>query len=136
MKDRYIYPAILEVDEDRVDIWFPDLPGCLPGGDSIEEAIKDAKEILALHLYGMEEENLEIPEPTPINRLNLKANQCVVLIETWMPPYRDKMNNMAVKKTLTIPKWLDTLAEQNNVNFSHVLQDALKKYLGVQNRGN
>ncbi len=48
-----------------------------------------------------------------------------------MPPFRDEMRNKAVKKTLTIPKWLDDIAVENNVNFSHILQDALKSYLGV-----
>ena len=51
-----------------------------------------------------------------------------------MPPFRSEMNNRSVKKTLTVPKWLDELAIQNNVNFSHVLQDALKDHLGVTNK--
>ncbi|BCJ87055.1 hypothetical protein [Effusibacillus dendaii] len=51
-----------------------------------------------------------------------------------MPPFRDEMEEKAVKKTLTIPKWLDDLAQDHKVNFSHVLQDALKKYLGVNQR--
>jgi hypothetical protein len=48
-----------------------------------------------------------------------------------MPVIRDEIENKAIKKTLTIPKWLNDIAEQNNVNFSHILQSALKKHLGI-----
>ncbi|MMZ64655.1 hypothetical protein D1872_270040 [compost metagenome] len=51
-----------------------------------------------------------------------------------MPPFRDNMAQRAVKKTLTIPKWLDDIAAENKVNYSHILQDALKDYLGVSER--
>jgi post-segregation antitoxin (ccd killing protein) len=51
-----------------------------------------------------------------------------------MPPFRDEMEQRAVKKTLTIPKWLDDLAQEHNVNFSHLLQSALKQYLGVSEK--
>lgn len=131
MKDRYFFPAIFDVAEDGISVEFPDLPGCLPCGHTVEEAIKNAKEAMALHLYGMEEEGEEIPEPTDITKLKLEPNQFVVMVEAWMPPFRDEMENKAVKKTLTIPKWLDDLAVENGVNFSHILQDALKNYLGV-----
>ncbi|WP_212942601.1 hypothetical protein [Paenibacillus antibioticophila] len=57
-----------------------------------------------------------------------------VLIDVWMPPVRDNMAERAVKKTLTIPKWLDDIAAENKVNYSHILQDALKEYLGVNMR--
>lgn len=131
MKDRYFFPAIFDVAEDGISVEFPDLPGCLPCGHTVEEAIKNAKEAMALHLYGMEEEGEEIPEPTDITKLKLEPNQFVVMVEAWMPPFRDEMENKAVKKTLTIPKWLDDLAVENGVNFSHILQDALKNYFGV-----
>lgn len=71
------------------------------------------------------------PMPSPINSLELGKGQAVVLVEVWMPLIRNIAENRAVKKTLTIPKWLDDLAESNNVNFSHILQTALKDYLGV-----
>jgi hypothetical protein len=90
-----------------------------------------AKEAMALHLYGLESNGYPIPEPTSAGKLRVGSNQVVVLIEVWMPPFRDEMEQRAVKKTLTIPKWLDDLAQEHRVNFSHLLQNALKKYLGV-----
>lgn len=131
-KDRYVYPAIFEYAEDGISIEFPDLPGCLPCAQTTEEALKNAKEALGLHLYGMERHKDDIPEPTPVNKLKAKKNQVVVLIETWMPIIRDAIENRAIKKTLTIPKWLNDAAEENKVNFSHVLQEALKSRLGIK----
>lgn len=131
-KDRYIYPAIFDYAEDGISIEFPDLPGCLPCAHSDEEAVKNAQEAMALHLYNMELDGDDIPVPTSVTNLRPEANQAIVLVEAWMPAFRDKMENKAVKKTLTIPKWLNDIAEEKQVNFSRVLQDALKNYLGVQ----
>ncbi len=131
MRDRYFFPAIFEVADDGISIEFPDLSGCLPCGSTTEEAINNAKEAMALHLYAMEEDGDPIPEPIEITKLKLADNQFVAMIEAWMPPFRDEMRNKAVKKTLTIPKWLDDVATEKGVNFSHILQDALKEYLGI-----
>lgn len=135
-KDRYIYPAIFDYADDGISIDFPDLPGCLTFGNTDEEAVHMAKEAMALHLYGMEQDSDSIPEPTKVKNIKLNHNQVVVLIEAWMPPFRDEMEQKAVKKTLTIPKWLDDLALEHKVNFSHILQDALKQYLGVTDKRN
>lgn len=132
MKDRYVFPAILSLDADGISVEFPDLPGCLTCGDTEEEALRMAQEALALHIWGMEDDGDPIPEPSKLANLTTGRNQVATLVEAWMPPFRDKMANKAVKKTLTIPKWLNDLAEAKQVNFSHVLQSALKDYLGVR----
>ena len=103
-KDNYIFPAILSFDDDGISVEFPDLPGCLTFGDSTQEAINRAKEALALHIYGMEEDNELIPEPTDIKNLKLESNQIPVLIDVIMTIYRRAIENQAVKKTLTISK--------------------------------
>jgi len=133
-KDSYVYPAIFSYAADGVTIEFPDLPGCLPCGETTEEALKNAKEAMALHLWGIENDNEPIPEPTPIDEIKLKPNQVVVLVEVYMPIYRDAIENQSVKKTLTIPQWLNKIAEENHVNFSQVLQNALKEHLGIHDR--
>ncbi len=96
-KDRYIYPAIFEYAKDGIAIEFPDLPGCLPCAQTTEEALANAKEALSLHLYGMERDKDDIPEPTPVNKLKAEKNQVVVLVETWMPIIRDAIENKAIK---------------------------------------
>ncbi|GKS11926.1 HicB family protein [Paenibacillus chitinolyticus] len=134
MKERYIYPAVFDYADDGISVEFPDLPGALTSGDTDEEALRMAKECLALHLYGMERDNDEIPSPTKALDVTVESNQTVVLIDVWMPPFRDYMANKAVKKTLTIPQWLNDTAEEANVNFSRILQDGLKAHLGINDK--
>jgi len=131
MADNYIYPAILNYEEGGITVEFPDLPGCITFGETEEEALKNAKEALEGFLYFMEEDNDIIPNPSKILDIQLEKNQIATLVNVWMIPVRDQMKNKSVKKTLTIPKWLNDIAEDNNVNFSQVLQSSLKKYLGL-----
>lgn len=131
MKDRYIFPAVFHYAHDGISVEYPDLPGCLTSGDTTEEAMLMAKEALELHLYGMEKDSDEIPEPSDLINLSLEPNERIVFIEVFMAPVRDDMANKAIKKTLTIPKWLNDLAEERKVNFSQVLQTGLKQYLGI-----
>ena len=131
MKDTYIFPAVLDFADDGISIEFPDLPGCLPCADSLETAVKNANEALKLHLFGMEEDNEDIPEPTPINEIRTGANQSILLVDVFMPPFREKMHTKFVKKTLSIPSWLNAEAEHRGVNFSQVLQNALTEKLGL-----
>ncbi|MDO7788671.1 type II toxin-antitoxin system HicB family antitoxin [Desulforamulus aquiferis] len=132
MKDKYIFPAIFQAcEEGGYCVTFPDLPGCITEGDTMEEAFYMAKDALLLHLWCMEDEGDIIPEPTLPDMIQVIAGGFVSLVEVWMPSMRDKMANKAVNKTLTLPKWLNDLAEQEKVNFSYILQNALKQYLGV-----
>ena len=130
MQNKYIYPAIFDFDEDGITVTFPDLPGCITCGDNQEEALKNAKEVLELYMYSLEEDNETIPQPSNILDLEVENTQVIVLVDIWMVPVRDEMKNKCIKKTLTIPKWLNDLAIENNVNFSAILQSALKEYLG------
>lgn len=132
MKNTYTFPAIFHYANDGISISFPDLPGCLSYSESTEEALKDAEEVLGLYLYNMEDKNESIPEPIPLDKIQCESNQKTVLIKIWMPIIRNEMETASVKKTLTIPAWLNKLAEEKQVNYSQILQAALKDYLGVR----
>jgi predicted RNase H-like HicB family nuclease len=134
VKSRYTFPAIFHFADDGISIEYPDLPGCLSCADTEEEAFKMAKEALQLHLYGMEQDGDIIPEPSKIKNIHLEENQTVVLVEVFMPAFRDKMANKAVNKMVTLPRWLNELADRENVNCSQVFQNALKEYLDVEKR--
>ena len=131
-KDYYVYPAIFTYEDDGISVEFPDLPGCLTCADTTEQAIKMAKEALGLHLYDIEEENEPIPVASSINDLSLEKNQIPILIDINMVLHRKAIENTSVKKTLTIPQWLNKEAERHNINFSQVLQEALKKQLNFK----
>lgn len=124
-KDTYEFPAIFHYEENSVGIEFPDLPGCLPCAETPEKAFHVAKEALGLHLWGMEKDNDVIPEPTPVASLHVEDNCALAMIDVFMPIVREKLNKKTVKKTLSIPAWLNAEAEAVSINFSQVLQDAL-----------
>jgi predicted RNase H-like HicB family nuclease len=131
MKDRYLYPAVLKYEDDSILVSYPDLEGCMTFGKNEEEALFHAKEALEGYLYVLERDHTEIPFPSKVKDIEVDGSEAVALIDVWMPLVRDQEANKAVKKTLTIPKWLNDIAEQNKVNFSHVLQAALKTHLGI-----
>lgn len=128
--NNYFYPAIFTYDENDKSyiVDFIDLNGCSSFGSSIDEAYMMAQDALGLYLSDLE----VFPKPTiPYNHINLKNNQFISIIEIDLLDYRKKYNNIAIKKTLTIPTWLNTLAEKNNINFSQLLQKALKEELHI-----
>ena len=130
-KSYYTYPAFFYYDDDGISIEFPDLPGCLPCGHTSEEAFRRAKEALGLHLFGLEQEGEPIPEPTPVEKLHPEDGAVVAMVEVFMPAVRSAGVNSSVTRTVTLPAWLNAAARERNINFSQVLQDALKQQLGA-----
>lgn len=131
MRDFYIYPAVFDYADDGISVFFPDLPGCLTCGKSDEEASKMAEDVLGLYLCGIEESDDEIPEPSKGNEITLEPNQRIFLVRVWMPKARNEVKPVYVKKTLTIPSFLNMAAREANINFSNVLQEALRQKLGI-----
>jgi predicted RNase H-like HicB family nuclease len=133
LKDRYSYVAIFTYDDDGICIEFPDLPGCCPCADAgdTDTAIKNAKEAMGLHIWGMEQDGEELPAPSPITSLTLERNQVPVLVDVFMPPVRERINSKFVKKTLSLPAWLAAKADEDGVNCSKIFQNALMEYLHV-----
>jgi len=130
-KDRYNYIAVASFDDDGISINYPDLDGCFSCAETEEEIFQTAKEVLGLHLWSMEQDGEPIPEPSNIKNIKLEENETAMLVEIFMPPIRDRINSRVVKKTLTIPQWLNAEAERHGVNFSQILQNGLKEYLHI-----
>ena len=127
---KYIYPAIFTPEkEGGYSIVFPDIDGCYTCGDNLDDGLSMANDALALMLVQLEDDKEDIPAPTPINKLKLKKNEFSTLISADTIKYRHTLNNAAVKKTLSIPAWLNDAAISAGINFSQVLQDALKTQL-------
>ena len=134
LKDRYSFVALLTYDDDSISIDFPDLPSWCPCADTTEEALKNAKEALGLHLWGMEQDGETIPDASPITALKPEANQVPVLVDVFMPPVRECINNKFVKKTLSLPAWLAAKADEDGVNCSKIFQTALMEYLHIDGK--
>ncbi len=125
----YRYIAVFAYYEDGISITFPDLPGCVSFGKDEDEAMKCAKEVLMLHLWGMEQDDMNIPAPSSLHSIELSKDEIPTMIEVFMPPFREKQNSRFVKKTLSIPYWLNLEAEHRGINFSKLLQNAIKQEL-------
>lgn len=130
MNRNYYYPAIFTKEDIGFSVSFPDLPGCYTEGDTIEEAYKMSTSAIGLYAQN-EDGNFVFPEASAPNEITLEKDEFLVLVEFDLVEYLKNTSDKAVKKTLTIPSWLNNLAEQNNVNFSNVLQNALKEHLNV-----
>lgn len=129
--ERYFYPAIFTYEEGQeIAIVFPDL-NCATSGINDNDALMSARELLGCVLYGLEEDGEEIPEPTPLTQVNAEENERTVLIDVYMPTIRQAQVNRSVNRTVTLPAWLNAAALEKGVNFSQVLQDALKEQLHV-----
>jgi predicted RNase H-like HicB family nuclease len=123
-----VFPAIFTFDGKYYNVDFIDLKGCSTFGDSIQNAYSLAQDAMGLFLDNM----TTFPKPTlDFSNIELKKNQFISFISIDMEEYRKKFNNKSIKKTLTIPVWLNYLSEKNNINFSQVLQEALKQKLGI-----
>ena len=104
---------------------FPDLDAATSGTDD-NDALLSARELLGCVLYGMEEDGEEIPAPTPLSQVETADNERAVLVDVYMPSIRMAKVNRSVNRTVTLPAWLNAAALERNINFSQVLQDALK----------
>ena len=131
---KYIYPAIFTKEGELYNVRFPDLESCYTQGNSLQDAYEMASDILCLSLYNLEEEKATIPHASNISDIKTGADEFVSLISCDTLEYRQYYDNKAVKKTLTIPSWLNTMSEREGINFSAVLQAALKSALNITDR--
>ena len=130
--ERYFYPAIFAYEPGQeIAVFFPVLDVATSGVNE-DDALLSARELLGCVLFGLEEDNEEIPAPTPLTKVNTQSNERAVLIDVYMPSVRLSQINRSVNRTVTLPAWLNAAALEQNVNFSQVLQEALKNHLNIQ----
>lgn len=126
------YPVILTPSNIGYVVYVPDLEINTQGTD-IANAIEMARD--AIGLWGISEEDMGRSIPEPSSQLpEHSPNEIATLVDIDFDAYRKANDNRAIRKNLTIPSWLNAQAEKAGVNFSQVLQDALKKHLGIHDR--
>ena len=122
------YPAIFTYEDNQYWVEFIDLEGCFSDGKTLAEAMENAKEAMGLYLEDLE----EYPKcTTDIKSIKLENNQIISFVTINLEEHKKKYENKSVKKTLSIPAWLNTMAEKENINFSQLLQKALKDTLNL-----
>ncbi len=118
----YVYPAVFHPNEDQsYTITYPDLPGCVSEGKSLANALYMAQSALSVWIEYLLEKKQEVPSASALEQLDLQAGEFANLIRV------DVRDNRAVKRTISIPKWMDEQVAENNLSLSRVLQDALQE---------
>lgn len=138
---RKSYPAIFYNDEGSVGVVVPDIKGCFTFGDDMTEALEMAKDVIEMMLVSFEDDNQEIPIPSKISEIikRIEENKIEDIGEEYEVSYvaintdewRKSNGEKSVRKNVTIPEWLNNKAEKANINFSQVLQNALKAELNI-----
>lgn len=125
---KLIYPAIFKPFSDGSGgyvVEFPDLPGCVTEGKDLEQAIEMGIDAASGWILGELEDGKQIPRASDYSEIAAQ-NECMVnMLLLDIDSYEEKYGEKAVRKNLTIPAWLNTFAEKNNINFSKILQEAL-----------
>ena len=128
---KYVFPAIFRPDGSGFHVFFPDIEGAGTCGDNFNDCIEMGEDWLCLQLYDMEQKGVEIPNPSDINALGSQEGDIKTLINADTDFYKRFYENKSIKKTLTIPSWLNSAAEKANINFSQTLQRALREELQI-----
>ena len=125
--NQYYYPAIFHPEETGYSVSVPDLDGCFTQGDTMDEAVQMAVDAIGLMLDGAH----EVPSASTPSAIKTQGEDFIVVIPFDRAAYLRRHDTRAVKKTLTIPSWLNAQAEEQHINFSSVLQSALKQQLHI-----
>lgn len=128
MNNILIYPAIFTKEDDGFWVNFIDFDGVYSDGNDLQEATLNASKALGLLLEDMS----EYPKPTTdVSKIKLEKNQFISFLSIDLNVYREKFSNKTIKKTLSLPAWLNTMALENNINFSETLKEALFLKLNI-----
>lgn len=134
---KLVYPACFYQEEDGgYSVEVPDLKGCITQGDSLEEVIQMAEDAALGWLLTSVEDGEDLPKPSDIKNIKLQNEEGFVsLLLLDLTAYSQKYSSRkSVKKTLTIPTWLNERAEKCGINFSKTLQDALLSKIIIKNK--
>jgi len=132
---KYHYYAVFEKDNNGdYNIYYPDLEGCLTCAKNIDEALYMSKDALEGHLLVLEDDKEKIKSPSSYQELSkdLKENEVLQLVSVDTDFVRMREMNKSVNKMVTLPKWLIDLGKEKKINFSQLLQEAIKRELNIE----
>ena len=129
---KYIYTAVFEkVSPDRYECSIPDLPGCVSSGKDLQEAIDMITDAASGWLVVNEDENNLIPSPTPQDQIDASKDAILSLIQVDTIAYRAATDTRCVRKNVSLPAWMASLADKRRLNCSQILQESLTRVLNA-----
>lgn len=129
---KYLYPAIFLAEEKGgYSVSFPDIRGCYTQGETSKEAYNMAEEALSQMLSFMEDKHIHIPEASQIETIKAEENSFITMVNADTNAYRRMLNKKAVRKSISIPEWMDVMVKQKNINLSNFVQQALRAEFGL-----
>ena len=131
---KYSYTAVITPTEDGTEFYcrVPDLPGCVTEGEDIAESISMAEDAASGWILGELEEGHNFPAPSMLFEIKAPDGSFTSLITVDIDSYSERYGNHVIRKNITIPAWLNTYGEKNNINFSKVLTEALMKKAAIE----
>ena len=126
--NKLYYPVLFHPEETGFSITVPDLDGCFTQGDTLEDALNAVQDAIGLYLDGMP----ELPPASAPGSVRAQGSDFMMVVAFDPLAYKRRHDTKAVKKTLTVPSWLNEAAEAAHINFSSVLQSGLKKQLNIE----
>lgn len=129
---KYVYPAIFTKEEDGIIVTFPDLEDTFTDGGTMEEAFENAEDVLNLMLWNREEQKKDIPAPTAAADISVPNGGTLAMIKADTLAYRKIHDKKTIRRSITLPGWLDNIARERNINFSQLLQNAIRRECGIE----
>ena len=128
----YVYPVVFNpLEEGGYCVYAPDFKGCITEADDFAEGIVKIRDGLCGMLHIMERDKLPIPSPTDVSCVEREPCDIVTLVDAPIEEYRRRVGSKAVRRTISIPEWLDELAAKSDISLSQVTQEALRTKLNV-----
>ena len=125
-----VYPIILSKDGKWVVVDIPDMQINTQGKDWAD-AIAMARDAICLAAITREDMGQAVPPPSEITSIQANEGEFATLVDVDFAEYRRKSNSRTVRRTVSLPEWLNTEVEKNGINASYLLQTAIKRELGI-----
>lgn len=128
---KYVYPALFAKEDESILVTFPDLEDTFTDGATMQEAFDNAEDVLNLMLWNREEEKADIPLPSSPEEIIVPQGTMLVMIKADTLAYRKLHDQKTIRRSITLPSWLDTIAREHNINFSQLMQNAIRRECGI-----
>ena len=122
---KYIYSASFIIEPNKVYAMIPDLPGCITTGKTLEDAIEQIQDAASIWLVAAEDHDDVIPPATAQSDIPHENGEVFSLIRIDTLAYRATIDNRAVRKNVSLPAWMASMADKKGINCSQVLQEGL-----------